>query len=355
MLGISLIITKLKNLIITEIQDYHNLKDSKNNLTIDINKYKSIKELFGIDFIVISPDENNQYLHYLSGYDEEKSKYITYIGLDFNNLTVDSLLHELKHAYVDWCIYKNGGVKIKESKEVKELYTVGFEKLLTCDKDKIPNLFTILQNFYFSTKLEIPPFLENHFFDESYIDYKTKIINMINFNRQNYSNETCEKEFELLRSYNIPRINKFKTYDKFLKYCEKFFKIRGEYILRKINKVDYLNKVKDSDWVVHLIRGHIHNKKTLSLLEWDFIINSLDGVITNRGQWDFPGKCTMIPTETFRITMKDVKYDVLGIDGNGKYILMKPEIMYYFSTNYVFEIPDMGEYSKLIKKILKKS
>lgn len=355
MLGISLIITKLKNLIITEIQDYHNLKDNENNLIIDINKYKSIKELFGIDFVIISPDENNQYLHNISGYDEEKSKYISYIGLNFDNLTIDSLLHELKHAYVDWCIYKNGGIKINESKEVKELYTVGFEQLLTSDKNKIPNLITILENFYYSTKLEIPSFLENHFFDESYVNYKTKIMNMINFNRQKYSNEICEKEFELLRSYEIPRINKFKTYDKFLKYCEKFFKIRGEYILRKINKVDYLNKVKDSDWVVHLIRGHIHNKKTLSLLEWDFIINSLDGVITNRGQWDFPGKCTMIPTETFGITMKDVKYDVLGIDGNGKYILMKPEIMYYFSTNYVFEIPDMGEYSKLIKKILKKS
>ena len=46
MLGISLIITKLKNLIITEIQNYHNLKDSENNLTIDINKHKSIRAVW---------------------------------------------------------------------------------------------------------------------------------------------------------------------------------------------------------------------------------------------------------------------------------------------------------------------
>ena len=99
MLGISLIITRLKNLIITEIQDYHNLKDSKNNLTIDINKYKSIKEFFGIDFIVISPDENNQYLHYLSGYDEEKSKYIAYAA--FFAL---ALLLFLSLNYIIWMI-----------------------------------------------------------------------------------------------------------------------------------------------------------------------------------------------------------------------------------------------------------
>ena len=125
--------------------------------------------------------------------------------------------------------------------------------------------------------------------------------------------------------------------------------------MKKINKVEYLDKVKNNEWVVHLLREHIHNKKILSLLEWDFIIDSLNAKITKRGQWGFPGKCTMIPTESRRITMKGVKYDLLGIDGNGEYKLMKPDGEYKFSHNYVFEIPDTGEYSELIKKILKKS
>ena len=53
--------------------------------------------------------------------------------------------------------------------------------------------------------------------------------------------------------------------------------------------------------------------------------------------------------------MKNVKYDLLGIDGNGKYILMEPEKEYKFTHNYVFEIPDTGVYSELLKKIVKKS
>jgi hypothetical protein len=92
----------------------------------------------------------------------------------------------------------------------------------------------------------------------------------------------------------------------------------------------------------------------LSSLEWSFIVNSLNAKISKRGQWDFPGECTMIPTKSCRITMKDVKYDLLGIDGNGEYILMKPNSEYKFSHNYVFEIPDLNDYSELINKIVKK-
>ena len=90
---------------------------------------------------------------------------------------------------------------------------------------------------------------------------------MLEFKISDFDNEKCKKEFDIIQSYNIPRFNRFKTYDKFLKYCEKFFKIRGEYIMKKINKVEYLNMVKSNEWVVYLLREHIHNKKILTLLE----------------------------------------------------------------------------------------
>lgn len=340
-------------MVVNKMRTFYSDKDLKKTLKINFKQIPHIYKDFSIDTLVIDIGEINEYLHEKSGFDKKQSKYITYLTLNTSRLSIGSLLHELKHAYVDWCIYKNGGNPIKETKEVKELYTMGFQDLLTKDKDRIPNLDTILRNFYYSTKLEIPSFLENHFDDINFY-YKPRIKKMVEFKINDFDNELCRKEFDIIQSYDIPRFNRFKTYDKFLKYCDKFFKIRGEYIMKKINKVEYLNKVKDNEWVVHLLREHIHNKKILSLLEWDFIIDALDGVITNRGQWDFPDKCTMIPTKTFGITMKDVKYNVLGIDTNGVCILMEPEKIYHFSTSYVFEIPDSGKYSDLIKKIVKK-
>lgn len=336
------------------MKKFYSDNDLTKVLRINIKKRPNLHSDFGVDEIVVSIGDLNEYLHTKSGFDKSKSKYISYLTLNKKKLNYGSLLHEIKHAYIDWCIFKNNGNPIKDSKEVKELYTVDFEKLLTIDKVKIPNLNKILRNFYYSTKLEIPAFLENHFNDTKFY-YKPEVKKMIDFNINDFNNDECEKEFKILQSYDIPRFNRFKTYEKFLKYCDKFFKIRGKYIMKKINKVEYLNKVKNNDWVVHLLREHIHNKKILSVLEWGFIINSLNGKITKRGQCDFPGQCTMIPTESYRITMKGVKYDLLGIDGNGEYILMEPDGEYKFTHNNVFEIPDTGEYSKLIKKILKKS
>jgi hypothetical protein len=353
MLGISLVVKSLTDFIVEKISNYYSEENTKEKLIINVKSSESIYKNFGVDKIIIELGQFNEYLHDKSGFNKDKNEYISYLTLNVNNLTVDSLLHEIKHIFVDWCIYKNGGKPIKESKEVKELYTEDFQKILTIDKDKMPNLIKVVRFFYYSTKLEIPSFLENHFFDNNFY-YKNEIKKMLDFKVENFKNEKYQEEFNILQSYNIPKFNKFKTYESFLEYCNKFFKIRGLYILKKINKVEYLNKTKENDWIVHLFREHIHNKKLLSSLEWVFIINSLNAKISRRGQWDFPGECTMIPTKSHRITMKNVKYNLLGIDGNGEYKLMKPNGEYKFSHNYVFEIPDLNDYSELIKKIVKK-
>jgi hypothetical protein len=355
MLGISLIVNKLKDLIVEEIKVFYSNNDYKEYLSIDLSKYPQLGDNLSDFTVVINEGINNEYLHNDSGYDKIKKKYISYIKLNFDNLTIDSLLHELKHCYVDWCIHLNGGNPIKETKEVKDLYTSGFQDLLTTHKDKIPNLKDILFNFYYGSKLEIHSFLENHYFDPTFIKYKDKIKNLLNFNKEKYNTKNCIKEFNIIKTYDIPKFNKFKSYESFLNYCDKFFKNRGNYIIKRIYKLEYLNKVKDNQWVIHLLRDHIHNNKTLSSLDWWFILNSVNGVISTKGQWEYPGKCTMVPTVSKRITMKNVKYNLLGIDGNGKYIFMEPEKEYLYTHNHVFEIPDIGEYSKIIKKIVKRS
>ena len=99
--------------------------------------------------------------------------------------------------------------------------------------------------------------------------------------------------------------------------------------------------------------NHTNGTKILTHLEWELIFTLSNTIISNRGQWDFPGKCTLILSKTKRITMVNVKHDVLGIDSTGKFILMKPNLKYQFNSKFIFEIPYMGKWKGLVKKIVR--
>jgi hypothetical protein len=62
-------------------------------------------------------------------------------------------------------------------------------------------------------------------------------------------------------------------------------------------------------------------------------------IVSERGQWDFPGQPTMIPNANGRITMQGVYDTLLGIDDQGNSMIMKPGGEYQFPGNHVFEIP----------------
>ena len=108
------------------------------------------------------------------------------------------------------------------------------------------------------------------------------------------------------------------------------------------------NKKED---VVVLLKQHINKEKTLSESDWKYILKELNCVVDIRGQWDNPGKCTMI--EHNKITMKDVPYPLVGIDDTGHIKLMMPENDYRFPGNKVFEIPLKGKYKNIGLQLLK--
>jgi hypothetical protein len=62
-------------------------------------------------------------------------------------------------------------------------------------------------------------------------------------------------------------------------------------------------------------------------------------IVTNRGQWDYPGQTTIIPSN--KITMKGVPYPVLGVDNTGYTQMMQPQMNYTFPGQYVTEYPIM--------------
>jgi hypothetical protein len=62
-------------------------------------------------------------------------------------------------------------------------------------------------------------------------------------------------------------------------------------------------------------------------------------IVSQRGQWDFPGMNTLVPTQDGRITMRGVPYPVLGQDETGYTQMMYPEQEYQFPGQNVLELP----------------
>lgn len=64
-----------------------------------------------------------------------------------------------------------------------------------------------------------------------------------------------------------------------------------------------------------------------------------DFIVDPRGQYNHPGKDTMIPNAGGSITMRNIPYPVLGIDDEGNQQMMYPDREYQFPGNSVYEIP----------------
>lgn len=76
-------------------------------------------------------------------------------------------------------------------------------------------------------------------------------------------------------------------------------------------------------------------------------------IISQRGQLDYPGLPTAVPTPSGKITMKGVKDDLLGIDNLGNTQYMTPNNEYQFEGDIVYEIPQVkkGGSKKPSKKL----
>ena len=62
-------------------------------------------------------------------------------------------------------------------------------------------------------------------------------------------------------------------------------------------------------------------------------------IISERGQWDYPGQPTAVPTPSGQITMQGVEDDLVGIDNLGNMQYMTPGNDYQFEGDMVYEIP----------------
>ena len=119
----------------------------------------------------------------------------------------------------------------------------------------------------------------------------------------------------------------------------------------KVDKHIMPSSFKKQDEVTESLIMHVTGKRVMNPTEWNNIIAKTNGVVDPMGQWNHPGKCTMIPTQDGAITMQNVPHAVLGIDDSGHCQMMQPEQQYQFPGRNVFEIPHTAQWQTMIMQI----
>jgi hypothetical protein len=105
----------------------------------------------------------------------------------------------------------------------------------------------------------------------------------------------------------------------------------------------------DEKEVTESLIMHVTKQKPLDDAGWQQIVQKTNAVTDPMGQWKHPGRCTMIPSN--QITMKQVKYPVLGIDDTGYVQMMQPNENYTYPGKQVFEIPHTAQYQTMIMQL----
>jgi hypothetical protein len=223
-------------------------------LVIDGKDFPEAYKKFSVDKWIFREANRIEYSHNESGYNEETGEYEVIFNVPIRGLSMGMFVHETKHAYDDWNRMRHGGKPIRDSWEIKNIYTSDFEKLILGGAMKFPQLGGIIRMYYLGSKLETPAYLENEYDSPTAGTYRTIGKKLENFKIDHFFNKKGEpakglqEEFvDILINYNIPFFRKFKDVRSFLEYTKKYFNKRGRDIVRRIDKTLYVHgKVTDS-------------------------------------------------------------------------------------------------------------
>lgn len=223
-------------------------------LVINGKDFPEAYEKFKVDKWIFREASRIEYSHNESGYNEETGDYEVIFNVPIRGLSMGMFVHETKHAYDDWNRIRHGGTAIKDSWEIKNIYTSDFEKLILGGSMKFPQLGGIVRMYYLGSKLETPAYLENEYDAPKMATYRNTGKKLENFKIDHFFNKKgqpakgLQEEFvDILINYDIPFFRKFKDVRNFLEYTKKYFNKRGKDIVRRIDKTLYVHgKVTDS-------------------------------------------------------------------------------------------------------------
>lgn len=223
-------------------------------LVIDGKKFPEAYKKFSVDKWIFRQASRIEYSHNESGYNEETGEYEVIFNVPIRGLSMSMFVHETKHAYDDWNRMRHGGKPIRDSWEIKNIYTADFEKLILGGAMKFPRLGGVIRMYYLGSKLETPAYLENEYDAPMASQYKDTGKKLMNFSIDHFFNKKGDPikgltdEFvDILINYDIPFFRKFVDVRSFLEYTKKYFNKRGKDIVKRINKTLYVHgKVTDS-------------------------------------------------------------------------------------------------------------
>lgn len=318
--GISFEVREWSNII------YHlldGLGDSEPRLIVDGQDWPEQFEKFSVDYFVIDfNDWTNGYLDQTSGYDAD-GNYVVHIMVlnQFRHhpYMKTILNHELKHAYQDWQRRRKGYEGIFATKEVKDIYTDDFIKVVK-DRIKVGPFFKeIFKKYYLLTDLELNAFLENVYDKDKINDYKRMITQLIDYDASKatyYEDpDELEKDWKTLNSLNLPFIKKYKNYTDFLTKSTDYFRKRSQEILKKINKLLYVhglneNLLKEQQITCQMVApkpkgggNYMSNEEALTLID----------KIQIQGRKEIHDQKILAQ---FIKTLSDFRHDIKGVDTN---------------------------------------
>jgi hypothetical protein len=221
--------------------------EEKTRLTIDGYDYPEAFNSFPIDYVVIDYyDKITGYGQDYSGYDND-GNYIVHLYVQpklvmgQGGYTLKSALnHEMRHAWEDYNRRSKGLPSIDDTKESKELYTKDFIRLMSDDKVVGP-IKDILKYFYYLSKLETGPYMEN-VYDQNPA-YESLVRDIATKDFESFKDRfDLELNWHLINTnYDIPFTKKFKSATDFIDYSAKELRKRANKVIKKINKVKYVH------------------------------------------------------------------------------------------------------------------
>lgn len=221
--------------------------EEKTRLIIDGYDYPDAFNGFPIDYVVIDYyDRITGYGQEYSGYDKD-GNYVVHLYVQpklvmgQGGYTLKSALnHEMKHAWEDYNRRSKGLPSIDDTKESKELYNKDFIHLMS-DEKVVGPIKDILKYFYYLSKLETGPYMEN-VYDQNPA-YESLVREIATKDFESFKDRfDLELNWHLINTnYNIPFTKKFKSATDFIDYSAKELRKRANKVIKKINKVKYVH------------------------------------------------------------------------------------------------------------------
>ena len=221
--------------------------EEKTRIIIDGYNYPEAFDKFPIDYVVIDYyDRITGYGQDYSGYDND-GNYIVHLYIQpklvrgQGGYSLKSTLnHEMRHAWEDYNRRSKGLPSIDDTKEAKELYNKDFIHLMS-DNKVVGPIKDVLKYFYYLSKLETGPYMEN-VYDQN-PTYESLVREIATKDFENFKERfDLELNWHLINTnYNIPFTKKFKSATDFIDYSAKELRKRAHKVIKKINKVKYVH------------------------------------------------------------------------------------------------------------------